>query len=226
MQSRKPGKHWSMTNPFRRAVCLLVIPICFQLSGKAGNVDQVVHLLEGKYQALKSFSATFRQRYENAEQVIEESGVLIIKKPGKMYWEYQKPAPKYFLVDGRKSWFYVPADKQVIVTNLQDEASTPLMLLFGKGDLRSDFQVQGETEQAPRVPGNWLLRLVPRTPQGDFAYIVLEIDPGTSIISRLLVVEPIGARNEYVFSDIVENRKVSDRVFKLRLPSDVEIVEQ
>ena len=27
------------------------------------------------------------------------------------------------------------------------------------------------------MAGNWLLRLVPRTPQGDFSYIVLEIDP-------------------------------------------------
>ncbi len=215
-----------MTSLCRIAIGLLIIPLCFQLTAKAENVDQVLQVLEAKYQSLKSFSASFRQRYENAEQVLEESGILIIKKPGKMYWEYQKPAAKYFLVDGRKSWFYVPADKQVIVTNLRDDASTPLMLLFGKGDLRSDFEVQEEKEQAPRTTGNWMLRLVPRTPQGDFSHIVLEVDPTTSIISRLMVVEPIGARNEYVFSDIVENRKVSDKVFKLRLPSDVEVVEQ
>jgi len=215
-----------MTKLWRTFLCLVILPVCFQVSGKAENVDQVLQLLQGKYQGLKSFSATFNQRYENAEQVIEESGILMIKKPGKMYWEYKKPASKYFLVDGRKSWFYVPADKQVIVTNLQDDASTPLMLLFGKGDLRSDFEVEEEKEQAPRTPGNWLLRLVPRTPQGDFSHIVLEIDPATAIISRLTVVEPIGARNQYVFSDIVENRKVPDKVFKLRLPSDVEIVEQ
>lgn len=215
-----------MTNAPRRAFCLLIVAACFQLSGRAETVDQVLHLLEGKYQALKSFSANFRQRYQNAEQVLEESGILVIKKPGKMYWEYKKPAAKYFLVDGRKSWFYVPADKQVIVTNLRDDASVPLMLLFGKGELRSDFDVQDEKEQAPRTPGNWMLRLVPRTPQGDFSYIVLEIDPATAIISRLTVVEPLGARNEYVFSEIAENQKVSDKVFKLRLPSDVEVVEQ
>ncbi len=210
----------------RTAFCLVLLFVCFQLSAKAETVDEVLRLLQGKYQGLKSFSASFRQRYENAEQVLEESGILIIKKPGKMYWEYQKPAAKYFLVDGRKSWFYVPADKQVIVTNLHDDVSTPLMLLFGKSDLRSDFEVQQEKEQAARTAGNWLLRLVPRTPQGDFSYIVLEVDPATAIISRLMVVEPIGARNEYVFADVVENRKVPDKVFKLRLPSDVEIVEQ
>jgi outer membrane lipoprotein carrier protein len=215
-----------MSNVRCKVLCLLILSVCFHFSGRAENVDRVVRLLEGKYQSLKTFSANFSQRYENAEQVIEESGVLTIKKPGKMYWEYRKPAPKYFLVNGRKSWFYVPADKQVIVTNLQDDASTPLMLLFGEGDLRSDFEVQEEKEQAPRVAGNWMLRLVPRTPQGDFSYIVLEIDPATAIISRLTIVEPIGAHNEYVFSDIVENQKVSDKIFKLRLPSDVEIVEQ
>jgi len=215
-----------MNDACRNLLCLLIVTVCFQLGGLAETVDQTLQLLEGKYQSLNSFSATFRQRYENAEQVLEESGVLIIKKPGKMYWEYKKPAAKYFVVDGRKSWFYVPADKQVIVTSLQDDASVPLMLLFGKGELRSEFEVQEEKEESARTPGNGLLRLVPRTPQGDFSHIVLEVDPATGIISRLLVVEPIGARNEYTFSEIVENRKVSDKVFKLRLPSDVEIVEQ
>lgn len=206
--------------------CLIILPVCLQLTAKGETADQVLHLLEGKYQSLKSFSADFRQRYENAEQVLEESGVLMIKKPGKMYWEYKKPNPKYFVVDGRKSWFYIPSDKQVIVTNLQDDASIPLMLLFGKGDIRSEFDVEEETEHTPRTAGNWMLRLTPHTPQGDFSYIVLEIDPATSIISRLMVVEPIGARNEYFFTEIVENRKVADKVFKLRLPSNVEIIEQ
>ncbi|MFB3904861.1 MAG: outer membrane lipoprotein chaperone LolA [Acidobacteriota bacterium] len=215
-----------MSRLFPATLCLLLVSAGFQVSGKAESVDQILHLLEGKYQSLNSLSASFHQRYENAEQVLEESGILIIKKPGKMYWEYRKPTAKYFLVDGRKSWFYVPADKQVIVTNLQDDVSTPLMLLFGKGDLRSDFEVQEEKELEPRTAGHWLLRLAPRTPQGDFSHIVLEADPATAIISRLVVVEPIGARNEYVFSDVVENQKVSDKVFKLRLPSDVEIVEQ
>ncbi|RPJ55897.1 MAG: outer membrane lipoprotein carrier protein LolA, partial [Acidobacteria bacterium] len=102
-----------MNDACRNLLCLLIVTVCFQLGGLAETVDQTLQLLEGKYQSLNSFSATFRQRYENAEQVLEESGVLIIKKPGKMYWEYKKPAAKYFVVDGRKSWFYVPADKQV-----------------------------------------------------------------------------------------------------------------
>jgi len=211
----------------------LVLPCCFVVlvaaslaEAKGETPDQVVQILETKYQNLKSFSASFRQRYESAEQVLEESGVLVIKKPGKMYWEYREPNRKYFVVDGRKSWFYIPADRQVIVTSLQDDVSTPLMLLFGKGNLRADFLVEEETEEKLRTPGNWLLRLVPRTPQGDFSRIVLEVNQTTAMISRLTIVEPIGARNHYVFADIVENQKFSDKVFKLKLPSNVEIVEQ
>jgi len=215
-----------MSRTSRTGLLLLLILLGSQLDGRAESVDQILQLLEGKYQGLKSFSASFRQRYENEEQVLEESGILMIKKPGKMYWEYRKPSTKFFVVDGRKSWFYIPADKQVIVTNLQDDASAPLLLLFGKGDLRSDFDVTEEKEQTPRTARNWLLRLAPRAPQGDFSYIVLEINPETAFISRLVVVEPIGARNEYVFSDLAENQKISDKVFKLKLPSDVEIVEQ
>ncbi len=201
-------------------LALLLTPV------RGENPDEIVQLLENKYRDLKSLSASFRQKYQNFEQVIEESGVLVIKKPGKMYWEYQEPNRKYFVVNGSKSWFYVPADKQVIVTNLRDDASTPLMLLLGKGDLKADFQVEEETEEKPQTLGNLMLRLVPRTPQGDFSHVLVEVNPASALISRLVVVEPIGATNEYLFTNIEQNRKVSDNTFKLQIPSDVEIVEQ
>jgi len=182
-------------------LALLLTPV------RGENPDEIVQLLENKYRDLKSLSASFRQKYQNFEQVIEESGVLVIKKPGKMYWEYQEPNRKYFVVNGSKSWFYVPADKQVIVTNLRDDASTPLMLLLGKGDLKADFQVEEETEEKPQTLGNLMLRLVPRTPQGDFSHVLVEVNPASALISRLVVVEPIGATNEYLFTNIEQNRR-------------------
>ena len=33
-----------------------------------------------------------------------------------MRWSYTRPEEKLFVFDGSRSWFYVPADKQVTVT--------------------------------------------------------------------------------------------------------------
>jgi outer membrane lipoprotein-sorting protein len=97
---------------------------------------------------------------------------------------------------------------------------------LGKGDLERDFQALEEQEEKASQPGNWMLRLVPRAPQGEFEFIVLEVTPGTQQIARLIVVEPIGNRNEYRFTSIQENVKIPDRLFKLDIPPGVEVVRQ
>ena len=43
----------------------------------------------------------------------EESGILLLRKPGKMHWSYANPAGKIFLLDGKYAWFYSPGDAQV-----------------------------------------------------------------------------------------------------------------
>ena len=200
---------------------LLVAPVV-----RSQSADEKVEALQRKYASLRSFSASFDQRFENGDQTLEESGRLIIRKPGKMYWEYRSPTVKYFVVDGKRSWFYVPRDKQVVVSELEGEKSSPLLLLFGKSDLNQDFSIEEEREAVPKDPGNWMLRLTPRVPQGEFAHILVEVNPASMLISRLSVIDPIGGSNLYSFGDIQENVKVPDQLFKLKLPSDVEIIRQ
>ena len=48
---------------------------------------------------------------------ITERGRLLIKKPGKMRWEYTTPEKKLFVSDGVKIYSYIPQDKQVIVAS-------------------------------------------------------------------------------------------------------------
>jgi outer membrane lipoprotein carrier protein len=211
-----------------RTAQLLAVLLVLQFSSaaRAETADEILRRIEQKYSTLKSLSADFRQKYQNFEQVIEESGKLTIKRPGKMYWEYQQPTQKYFVINGPKSWFYVPRDRQVLVTDIQGEASTPLLLLFGHTDLRKDFTVELDMDEPPMSPGNAVIRLIPRSPQGDFAFVLLEVSPVDSMIMRLTVVEPVGGRNDYIFDRIHVNRPVPDRVFTLKLPSNVEVIQQ
>lgn len=186
----------------------------------------VIQAVEQKYAGLKSLSAAFTQTYQNAEQRLEESGTLVLKKPGRMYWEYRKPTLKHFLVDGKKSIFYVPEDKQAIVSDIDlHDASVPLLLLFGKTRIEQSFQVEPESEEEPLAAENSLVRLTPREPQGEFTHILLEVTPA-GLVHRLTVVDPIGGRNDYVFSDIRENARVPDRAFDLKVPKDVEVIKE
>ncbi|MEE8349704.1 MAG: outer membrane lipoprotein carrier protein LolA [Acidobacteriota bacterium] len=194
---------------------------------KAETVDQLVSRLQEKYEELESFSAEFDQLFNSRVLQLRESGIVMMKKPGKMYWEYQHPTSKFFIADGQKSYFYVPRDRQVIVSDLDlSEVQTPLMFLLGRGNIQDDFQVELEEQEEALEPTNTLIRLIPKQPQGEFSFLILEVNPSTHLIRRLVVVEPIGNRNEYILNNFQENIDIPDRQFDFEVPEDVDLMSR
>ena len=78
--------------------------------------------LEQHHARTADLVARFTQGYRSGMlgREVTERGVVSIKRPGRMRWEYKDPEPKLFISDGKTFYFYVPADKQVIVSE-QDE---------------------------------------------------------------------------------------------------------
>ncbi len=189
------------------------------------TAEQVAQRLQIKYNQIRSFSAQFRQVFRGRGVKIEETGIVMMKKPGKMYWEYRNPIQKLFVSDANKTYFYVPREKQVMISDLEDEAGeTPLLFLLGRGDLQADFQVTFEDQEQPLQPENYLLRLTPKEARGDLSYLILEVLASTFQIYRFSLIEPIGNRQDFILTDFRENIHIADRQFKLELPPDVEII--
>ena len=107
------------------------------------TAPELASALQRKYDGIKDFSADFTHAYEGGvlRKKITERGRLLVKKPGKMRWDYTAPEPKQFVSDGTKMYSYIPQDKQVIVVTVppEDEATTPTLFLAGKGNLTRDF---------------------------------------------------------------------------------------
>src|ERR1044071_3866147 len=107
------------------------------------TAPELAQALQKKYDGVKDFSADFTHAYEGGvlKKQVTERGHLLVKKPGKMRWDYTAPDAKTFVSDGLKMYSYVPADKQVVVSPLppEDEATTPTLFLAGKGSLTRDF---------------------------------------------------------------------------------------
>lgn len=201
----------------------LLVPVSFQTK----TPDQWLVQLQRKYEGIQSFTAQFNQIFEGHNVQLQESGIVLMKKPGKMYWEYQNPTQKFFVTDGDQSFFYIPADNQVIVSNLQLESShTPLLFLMGKGNLAKGFNVQMETDEIPLQRDNLLLRLTSKNPQGEYSHLILEFSPSINLIHRLIIVEPLGNRNEYVFTNFQENTHIPDRQFEFEIPDEAQVMYQ
>ena len=70
------------------------------------------------------------------------------------------PEKKLFVSDGRTMFLYFPADKQVMKNPVpdQDEATSAVLFLMGKGDIVRDFNVRwaegGRRHRLPAAPGS------------------------------------------------------------------------
>jgi outer membrane lipoprotein carrier protein len=156
---------------------------------------------------------------------VTERGTVLVKKPGMMRWTYTSPEKKEFVSDGRKIYSYVPDDRQVIVSTVPpaDEASSPALFLAGKGDLVRDFSASIPAG-IPAGPSEVALKLVPRSQQAEYDWIVLVIDRSTLQIRRLATTDSQGGHSTFTFTRLRENVGLPDKTFTFTIPRGVDVV--
>ncbi len=179
------------------------------------------------YNHLQSLQAHFTESYRGGGLERQESGTLLLKRPGKMRWEYTKPKDKLFVTNGKQAWFYVPGERQARLTRLKDagDLRSPLAYLLGKTRLEKQFDALSlAPDLRPEQPGNVMLRGVPRfLPQ--VSLVLFEIAP-QGRIARLVVEQEDGATVEYRFSQAEENVAIADSQFRFSPPSGVEVITE
>src|SRR5687767_5949828 len=101
------------------------------VGGQQPSADELAAALQKKYDNVRDFSADFVQTYRGGvlNRQIKDSGRVMVRKPGRMRWEYQVPEEKLFVSDGAKIYSYVPDDKQVTIVPVppDDQATTPAL---------------------------------------------------------------------------------------------------
>jgi outer membrane lipoprotein carrier protein len=192
------------------------------------DATQLAQSLQKKYDGITDFSADFIHSYEGGvlRKTITERGRLLIKKPGKMRWEYTVPEQKSFVSDGVKLYSYIPKDKQVIVASVppQDQATTPTLFLAGKGNLTRDFTPSLVDVPAGMPAGSRALKLVPKTRQRDYDWLILVVDPETLNLRGLVTVDAQGGKSSFSFTSLKQNVGITDKEFTFKIPRGVDVV--
>ncbi len=196
------------------------------------TVDQSAAALaaavQTKIDGIRDFTTDFTHVYEGGvlRKHLTERGHLEVKKPGKMRWDYTSPEPKQFVSDGVKMYSYIPQDKQVIVSAVpsEDEATTPALFLAGKGSLTRDFTASLVAAPEGMPAGTRGLKLVPKSRQPDYDWLLLAVDPGTLAIRGLQTTDAQGGRSTFSFANLKENVGLTDKDFTFRIPRGVDVV--
>src|SRR5918995_5254550 len=167
--------------------------------------DDVAGALQRKYDSVKDFTANFTQTYEGGvlRRKAMESGTVGVKKPGKMRWDYTRPEKKLFVSDGQTMYLYFPNEKQVMKNAVpsQDQATSAVLFLMGKGNITRDFKVRwadGDSDTTYR------LRLDPKTRQAEYDWLEITADRETLRIVGLTAADAQGGRSSFTFSNFKE----------------------
>ena len=207
----------------------LVLFVSAASAAQSPSAETTAANLQRKYDRVSDFSTDFVHSYRGGvlRQQATERGRLLVKKPGKMRWEYTSPEKKLFVSDGRKIYSYIPLDKQVIVGTMPqgDQAPTPALFLTGRGNITRDFNVA--FDKVPDAPaGSVALKLTPKRREPEYESLTLVVDSQTFNLQMLITVDAQGGRSAFAFSNLKENVGLADNQFVFQMPRNVDVVTQ
>ena len=216
--------------PFLVAACLLFPGPMSGVGAQTPSVtaEDLQRALQRRYGLVRDFTADFTHTYEGGvlRTTLVESGTVLIKKPGRMRWNYREPERKLYLSDGEHLYSYLPEDRQVIVGELPGagEATTPALFLAGRGNFETDFTAAFDVVDDP-PPDSRVLRLTPTRAERDFEFLIVVVDARSLAIVRLAAYDLQGGISTFFFSNLRENVGLSDLPFTFEIPRDADVID-
>lgn len=207
------------------AVCLaLACALCSSAqSASMPSVHDLAQRVDRHYDQLHSLKAGFREDYAGMGMARSESGTLYLRKPGRMLWQYENPAGKIFLLDGKYAWLYTRGDAQVqrIPVKEIDDLRSPLRFLLGRTQLEKELT---GLKLAGAGNGFYTLTGLPRGQENRVTRLSLTVT-AEGAISKIEVVEVDGATTHFTFTDEQPNTPIPAAIFHFAPPPGVPVVD-
>src|SRR5689334_13818109 len=203
---------------FRHIAIILCLSISAFAADTTADAKALLRKIDERYNAMRTLRMDFTEQLATAGVQKRESGVLELKKPGRMRWDYKQPQPKVFVSDGKTAYFYVPGERQARKAPVKklDDLQSPLRYLLGKSQIAKELD-------GLKLEGN-VLSGTPKHLKDRVERVELAIDP-EGLIERIVIHEIDGTRTEFAFSNIQENVTIADQQFKFSPPAGIEMVE-
>jgi outer membrane lipoprotein carrier protein len=209
------------------ALVLIAIPSgSFSQDATGDPARAVAQLVDRHYNRPRSLRAHFSQSYEGLGMKKNESGTLLLLKPGRMRWDYSDPAQKLFLIDGKYAWFYVPGSAQVqrIAAKELDDLRSPLRFLLGHTELEKEMT---GLHLVAGAAGSDEVTLAgqPKGQESRVRSISFAIKRGTGAIVSIEIDEEDGAVTRFRFADEEADVPIPESTFHFTPPAGVSVVD-
>ena len=204
-------------------VSLACLPLaCTPIKAAGVDLNALLKGIEQRYNHAKTLQVQFSEAYSVGGQARKsEAGVLTLRKPGRMRWDYTAPPGKLFLSDGKEVYLYTPESHRVEKTPLKEteDMHGPVAFLLGKLDFAKEFR-----EFAVKPDGaNYIVTAKAKTNKLPYERIEMTVTPDYQI-QRLVINGQDESILSFRFADEKLNPAIEETQFKFQMPRGATLV--
>lgn len=187
------------------------------------DLPKLLRDIEGRYNHAITLQLTFSEIYTfQGRARTPERGELLLRKPGRMRWQYTKPAGKLLVSDGKDIYYYNADSNRAERMRVKDaeDMRAPLAFLVGRLDFNRDFREY----KTRRENGKIWVTCVPKSDKLPYT----EVSFLTSVSARIEHVRVVGQDRSIIdfdFAAEVINPAIADQVFHFQIPAGAEYID-
>jgi outer membrane lipoprotein carrier protein len=186
-------------------------------------LDGLLKGVEARYNKAKTLQVAFHEDYTpQGRPRRSESGTLMLRKPGRMRWDYDQPKGKLFVADGKSLWLFTPAENRAEKMKLQesDDMRAPLAFLLGKLNFQKEFRnLQAKPEGAgTRITAE------PKTDNLPYSAVEFVVSPDRQI-REVKVTGFDHSVLEFRFDKERVDPPLDNKLFQFQVPKGAELVD-
>ncbi len=165
-------------------------------------------------------SADFKQKAIAKKGLGKMSfGKMALQRPGKFRWEITQPNHQLIIADGKSLWFYDVDLEQATKQSLTKDTNSPATLLSGSTqNIERRFTITHYEQKGDKA----YFQLKPRQGQDMVQWVELEFT--NKKLSMMAVVDNLGSKNIFRFSNVKINPNLSNALFIFHVPKGVDIM--
>jgi outer membrane lipoprotein carrier protein len=191
--------------------------------GADAPLDALLKGIETRYNQAKTLQVLFREYYTPPGRPRRtESGILLLRKPGRTRWDYSQPKGKLVVSDGKFLWIYTPADNRVEKVPLKesDDMRAPLAFLLGKLNFQKEFH------NLKAVPEGAGMRITaePKSDSLPYSQVEFVVTPDR-VIRQVKVTGFDKSILDFTFDQERVDPKLDAKLFQFQVPPGAELVE-
>lgn len=187
------------------------------------GLESLLKNVETRYNKAKTLQVAFTEVYTPpGKPQRTESGTLMLRKPGRMRWDYSQPKGKLFLSDGKNLWLYTASENRAEKMKVQEseDMRAPLAFLLGKLNFNKEFRnIKGRPDN-----GGTRITAEPKSDNLPYSAVEFVVTPDYHI-RQVRVTGYDRSILDFTFGEEKMDPPLDSKLFQFKAPPGAEVVE-